>query len=51
MVAVPRITLYLDTVSPFAYIAYYVLRVSHNSRSLSLHSEMYGVRIRLTLCE
>lgn len=26
--ATPRITFYLDTVSPFAYIAYYVLRVS-----------------------
>lgn len=26
--APPRITLYLDTVSPFAYIAYYILRVS-----------------------
>lgn len=24
----PKITLYLDVVSPFAYIAYYVLRVS-----------------------
>jgi hypothetical protein len=27
--AAPKITLYLDTVSPFAYIAYYVLRVSN----------------------
>lgn len=24
----PKITLYLDSVSPFAYIAYHVLRVS-----------------------
>ena len=24
----PKITLYLDTVSPFAYEAYYILRVS-----------------------
>lgn len=23
----PKITLYVDTVSPFAYLAYYVLRV------------------------
>ena len=26
--ATPKITLYIDTVSPFAYIAYYILRVS-----------------------
>lgn len=26
--AQPKITLYVDTVSPFAYIAYYILRVS-----------------------
>lgn len=25
---IPKITLYVDTVSPFAYIAYYILRVS-----------------------
>ncbi len=24
----PKITLYVDTVSPFAYLAYYMLRVS-----------------------
>ena len=27
----PSITLYVDTVSPFAYIAYHVLRVSLRS--------------------
>jgi hypothetical protein len=25
----PKITLYVDTVSPFAYLAYYILRVRH----------------------
>jgi hypothetical protein len=25
--AKPKITLYVDTVSPFAYLAYYILRV------------------------
>ena len=33
--AAPKITLYLDTVSPFAYIAYYVLRVSNMLRAAS----------------
>jgi len=28
MATVPKITLYLDTVSPFAYIAFHVLQVS-----------------------
>jgi hypothetical protein len=25
----PKITLYVDTVSPFAYLAYYILRVRY----------------------
>jgi hypothetical protein len=28
----PKITLYVDTVSPFAYEAYYVLRVGDHPR-------------------
>lgn len=29
--AAPKINLYLDVVSPFAYIAYYVTRVCYNN--------------------
>lgn len=32
----PRITLYVDIVSPFAYMAYYILRVS--SPTLPFHT-------------
>lgn len=33
MAPAPKIKLYVDTVSPFAYIAYHVLRVSHDESS------------------
>ena len=35
----PKLTLFLDVISPFAYIAFYVTRVS-SGISLSLHSDM-----------
>lgn len=33
--AVPKITLFVDTVSPFAYEAYHILRVSDTSQTAS----------------
>ena len=35
MVARPKITLYVDTVSPFAYEAYWILRVSETCNDWS----------------
>lgn len=33
-----KITLYLDVISPFAYIAYYLLRVSPHEPTTKTHS-------------
>ena len=34
--ATPKLTLYVDIVSPFAYLAFYVIRVSSENFSMSL---------------
>jgi len=39
--ASPKITLYFDIVSPFAYIAFHVLRVSRFSKTEVLDSHQY----------
>lgn len=44
--AAPKVTLYLDIVSPFSYLAYYITRVSgffHMIDPLSVQTEVAGL--------
>lgn len=42
MAAIPKIKLYVDTVSPFGYEAYWILRVSSCFISLRLFPRIFG---------
>jgi hypothetical protein len=45
----PKITLYVDTVSPFAYIAYHLLRVSNTPTCKATKSCSCLLVVRMTL--